>query len=73
MCWECGSGANDAWVVGLGGTTCAGQHGLFQGVDGKHGPSAERLGSGPSEVWAVGENGTILRWNGTVGHSPTGP
>jgi len=65
-----GSGSDDCWVVGRGGTilhwTGAGWNSVLSGttyeLDGV-------WGSGPSDVWAVGTigtSGTIVHWNGSA-------
>ena len=64
-----GSGADDVWAVGVGGTVIH-----FDGDDWRSVavtptpvvPFVAVVGSGPNDVWAVGDFGIIVHYDGEV-------
>lgn len=61
-----GSGPEDIWAVGFGGTIVRRTGGVWA-TSPVVAPTLTGLwGSSPGSVWAVGSGGTVLRWNGTA-------
>ncbi len=60
-----GSGANDVWTVGDGGSIHHWNGRELAPVAAATRASLRRVwGSGPADVWAVGDEGEATRWNG---------